>query len=392
MTERTRRRLLATVGVFGTSGCLRLQEATEDGTTDGTTGDDANSSNEGGDGSDGGGSDGGSSDGDGDGDTAGDEDGGESGSEDDGENEDYPSGLSADGAMASLADAHNNSLVGSTFTSSIATRNITEGHSGSETIEVGDEAVLVTDQGGDPVEQYHDGGEILWRMRRGTRTFYGRRSGSISYDELTFTHQLRQLLWAGEWASPEPNEDGGWHVSATGTDDERTLAEEFEAASFESFEAEMDVTEDGIITTIAADFQYVTEDDRLFRVEREIGATDVGETTVDPPSWLPDARERAPRITATLLDERDCIELAHEEGDPIPQDTEVGIDGSEIEAWSKAQLQREFAADETMYAYRIDGETRIDRSGPPDGDVDPLEGDIVVWMDYHGTAFFRTRP
>ncbi|WP_435334052.1 hypothetical protein [Haloarchaeobius sp. TZWWS8] len=312
---------------------------------------------------------------------------------------DAPPGLQGDTVKPFLADAHQNALSRTTFTTTFRGVNLTRG----ETMEafevtVGEEGALQQTIDGSGVGMFltHDG--AYWRQEVGGEPTYGKDRRRLDLEELSRARRLRNMILAGDWDAPELNDDGqSWSISAEGVDTPAALKEEYEAAEVTSFSGEGVVQESGVVSRFTVEFEFVhEEEDRLMLWTVDLRTTDVGSTDTAKPEWLETAVERAPQVTARITDDGRFVEMEHGGGNAILPETDVvlyerrtGDGGDGRGNWGYRQLDRRIEAGTTMYLW-MDGDRFRwqEDSKPADVNAVPLDGLYGFWMHRNGAEYF----
>lgn len=189
-------------------------------------------------------------------------------------------------------------------------------------------------------------------------------------------HGPRFVWWAvngGSWAPPARTTVGEstfFEISADGVADAEVLGSWFEADAVSSFAASGKVSTAGVVRDLESVVEFV-RDGETRRVESAYDVSDVGLTTVEQPAWVETARERAPDISASLVDGDTYVRFEHGGGDPLPERTHVGIHRVEGHG-DEAELGDGVDAGQTVYAALDGGGTILVRVGSPPDVADPL--------------------
>lgn len=361
-----RRRLLAAVGATGVAGCLRL--AGGDGTdTPGATDDGAASSPD-------------------------DASGGGTDQDAEGEAE-LPTGLSEDGVSALLVDNHVNALADTTFRGVWQERNVTlSAVPVYRESRVGEAAALVEWLDGSDIEMYSTREGNYWRQPTGTGGTYGRNRGTFDFQRVARSRDLRKLVQAGDWNPPSTAASGsGVAITADGYDDVAPLEEEFEIERLESFSAEGRVREDGVITSLQVELEFVSrDDDRLFAFEVRHEVSDVGGVSVTTPDWYETATEQAPEVDASITDDGQFVEMHHRGGNAILPGTNVVLyDRDPGRNWGSRENVDAFEPGTTLFLWMEGEELRWQRGRRPSvASPEPLDGRYGFWMHRSGAEYF----
>lgn len=360
-----RRTVVGAIAPLSLAGCLRLQE--DAGVDDGS--DDT--------GGGGGGDDPGS------------------GSDDDpGDELSYPTGLSDDGISTVLADAHRNAVTQQGAAVDIRREELSHAHDGFHwRLDVdGDEALGEIDWTNTPTVTMHFASHSgYWRGRVGGEPTYGRhRRGNRS--DLGFamrTDELQAVLRAADWDRPEADEDAGvFRVSTDAIDDERLLIDTVDGESLESLSGSCTVDGEGIIRELDVEYEFIYQD-QLFLNRFTIRSEDIGAVSVSDPEWFDTAVDRAPEMTATLVEDGQFVELSHEGGNPISSQADIAIDGEVEGDLGGVQLTQPIEAGETVYLYIEDGAAQSAREEIPAGaSPTPFEGMVALWALFGMEYFF----
>lgn len=372
-----RRRLLEGLGgasVVGLGGCLRLSStdstATTGTTASATTADDATTART----------------------TTADETDQDDGAEE-ADDYAYPTGLDEEGVYAYLVDNHANTLSDTSFRERWTVANKTEGETMESEQSVVEDGRALTERGvGVGLQVFYDADGGYWREELGDDATYGEDRRAFEFQWVSKARELRSLFLAGDWDAPT-RADGGFEITAAGTDNVTSLREEFEAESVERFEASGVVSPDGVVTELTAEFEFVHErEERLFEVRVRHRADDVGEVSLSEPSWLGTARERAPEVDVRVDDASEFIVFDHQGGNPIEPDTNVVVydRGEPGGNWGYRQNDAPFEPGETVYLW-MDKDDRLQwqrGSRPSVADPQSLDRPLAFWMHRHGAEYF----
>lgn len=355
-----RRALLAGLGTGVVSGCLRL------------------SGN-----GDGGGNDGGSES------TA---DGGQSTSVDGSGSSDveYPVGLSAEGANSFLYSTHVEALRETSF--HVQWTKLDRSHSTTkwkkEYRADTDGAIgnWIRNPGG-PVEIYRYPGGSFWREELGDRYSYGKDVKPDWYRTVLWGVEINSLMEALSWNAPERINGSGpavWEVTAAGVETPSTVPGYHQGRLLSVDMGTLRVDERGIIRSVRAGYRIEEDDGREFEYEIRYSVDSVGAVSVDEPDWLGTARDRRPRATAELTDDKRFVRFTIEDGNRIEADSRISIFRIPQPGKTVIQLDAPLEPGEPAYLYRSgadDGFTEGDiaRGSPPTGvSVTPFDGTYQI--------------
>lgn len=316
--------------------------------------------------------------------------------------EDYPTGLTASGVEPILLDAHASTLVDETFTAALSLRNATDLEGRMMEARIGADAISGTFEDERSADAYgvRQGQAVLWRQRHAGSWTYGRYRESITAERVlsSITEELRPILAAVRFDRPEVRTDDRgnryFHLSASAPDPEggRALAERQGLAELTGVDLEGTVSPAGIIVALGGDLTFRDGDGGTVLVQVEYETSAVGSTTVSEPSWVATARERAPQIEATAVDDRRGVRFDHTGGGPVVADTAVVINEYEARGYHEYRLERPLAAGERLYAAIADGELRVSSDGVPAG---ASSGPIASRDGHAGLrygSFYYTQP
>ena len=219
--------------------------------------------------------------------------------------EDYPSGFSADGVTDAEAatSAHKSAVLEeSSWTATYQTSVAAEGQSQdiediryvdhTESLELN---IVNTPFGTQSVYKVDEEG---WQKQEAmNQTAYS--YGAVGYNSTDAVHtpMLTSFLTNVEYEQSDvTEEDGETHITyqATGLTDGSELAPQGENASeLEDVSASLTVTEEGAITNYEFGATAITENQPDTTLSIDLEFTDLGETSVEDPSWLDEAKETA---------------------------------------------------------------------------------------------------
>lgn len=387
-TNMERRKLLGAMVPLAVSGCLRLEEADENGDAGQQVAFDEEGNGEQQDGS----ADTTEED-DGDEDDSGEDDSDGASDDDDDEDEgvSYPTGLSDEGVSPLLAHSHRNSL---DMTSVVFELEIINSgpHRHDEQWKVdlaeGSQAILEMHQLDASPTAYFSPDHGHWRDEILGEVKYGRHRHDFDVDWLLKIGHLGHLIRAGEWDPPTVDEDAElFYIEAEGLDEPSGLADDIWTDSIESFQASGTVDEEGIIRELEVAFEHVDEDVLTLRHSR-VTTEEIGEVSVNAPEWLDTAQERAPEVVARFVEDRQFIELTMEGGNSMPSGTNLNVHGNDGD-YPFPSLSEPLVAGDTLTLYVEDGEGIISREGIPQ-DASPItfEQNIAIWMRGSALEYF----
>lgn len=363
-----RRQLLASLGLAGLSGCLRLQS---DNTPTPTSGSDrgassavtpsatpqSDASTEA-------------------------STGGRTQSPDDSSTQtpavDYPLGLTPDGPEPILAEVHRNELVERSFEVQYELEDVVHGgFVENYTQRASDDYRVEINHGrqNDLIRFSTSHDDMWWRQLVDGAETFGYNHWGQSKAALSHSWEIEPYLVGGQFGSPTVQEtDTGpvFTVTADGVADGSVFSTlpYVDSGSIETLEAEARVTGEGVITDFVAEFQWVPADRDELRKHRVSFAISAMGITVSEPDWLVTARERAPSATVSLTDDRRYVTVRHDGGNPIvagsqfafrapPENDAQGIVHAK-------QIQTPFEAGQTAYVYLQDGDMAVNIGGRPD--------------------------
>ncbi|WP_439027709.1 hypothetical protein [Haloarchaeobius sp. DT45] len=298
---------------------------------------------------------------------------------------DYPSGLSEDGVEPYLVDVHGTALRRTTFTSEWHWVDQTEGDTDEAfRFRVGDENTVGLWLDGSGIESVVTPEGTYWReVVAGTPT-YGLDRMTFDMHDIGHADVVRAHLASPGWSAPTEGEDRTFELTADSIADPRPLGDHYDVDSFESFEAEMTVSEQGIITSLSSLSSFVDpEEDRFRSFAYDYRITDIGSTTAATPDWLPTAKERVPTVEARFVDDRRAIEFSHLDGNPILRDSTIEINSREEDVEHAGRTEQPIEAGDTVYIY-VTGDHEVRTSfgtRPTTSDRIALEGRWGLWMD-----------
>lgn len=307
----------------------------------------------------------------------------------------YPAGLSDDGVEAFLADTHTNALANRPFRTTWTEANVTLGRAYQQRdyrVQGGAAIGEWSHQG--PITMYRSSDGGFWREDLGDRVTYGEHRAGFNLDDLTWNHQLRWLFLAGSWEEPTVEREGEpirFGISATGTDEPAALLEEFEARSLETFEAQGIVDERGVVHSLSAEFQARSRDaDRLLTFRLRYSIDSIGQVEVTEPDWLSTAKDRAPDVTADIVDDGQYVEMIFESGNPILPRTNLTLyDQDRQRNAGVRDLENPLEAGQVYYLYLEDESLQVSRGGrPADASPAPLDGNYALWAHRNGAEYF----
>jgi len=218
------------------------------------------------------------------------------------------------------------------------------------------------DEGG-PVEMYRDRTESLWRERLGDRYTYGKDAGSFDMNEVVWKKEVYPLLSGVNWSAPVRVNDARpavWETTA-GDVEGRPAAPGYVSGELRSVDSgKLRVDEDGVVRSLDVTyeaFDEIQEQTETLRYRQRITAR--GDVSVEEPSWLSTARERRPRVNATLTDDRQFVRVEVTGGGGIATDSRLSVfDETRADTKFIAHTREPVEVGDVVYLYRME-----DRSG-----------------------------
>lgn len=339
-----RREILGVGIVVSTSGCLRLLE---EGETEGNQSveDEVNGENE--------------------------ENGENEGSGIEVEN--APAGIDDDGVSPLLADAHSRALLDTSYTLEFDELNVSGRQEHWRRVSVEGDRMRVEFAPAEKEVFIRDGTEFWWQRDAG-RDWYGRRDiegGTVpdtQSEHATFSFVLADFIRAGSFDPPvAQEEDGvtGFGIEANAVGEPNALSGEWGFQSVDDLSIDGFVDAEGVVRRFEVEVEGVRNDElELFTLS--IQTRGLGETEVSEPDWVQTAEDRAPELTASLVDDSTALVITHLGGQMIPAGTEVTL--WDATSGRTAVLEQPLTPDEELYvAYRSD-EIELSRESPDGGD------------------------
>jgi hypothetical protein len=309
-----------------------------------------------------------------------------------------PSGLSEDGVSDYLFDFHLRELGQRSFATNWTLFNRREEFVKlRREYRVGDAGAVGSwtfDEGG-PVSMFRstDGG--FWREDLGDEYTYGMDRDGYDMERLTLAQWVRPFVRGGVWSAPSlvrRESPARWEVQLTEVEDDAAVPGWF-SGTVESLSGSMVVDERGFIRSLDCDM--IATETAPGRVEYGVtyAVDSVDEVMVSEPAWLSTAKERRPRVSMALTDDRRYVRLTLESGNPIEPNTVINVH-DEVETGRSLfyELREEIAAGETVYVYRgQDGYAKLSRGGrPTNASPVPLESQYHAWANRSGVEYFGT--
>lgn len=242
-------------------------------------------------------------------------------------------------------------------------------------------------QEGGPVAMYRNWDAGYWRESLGDRVTYGRDPPlNNGHDPTLWGVELQPLLAGLEWGRPTRTNDSRpaqWEVSASSVVS-TSEAPGYHVGSVISVDsATVSVDERGFIPRVQA--RYTIQEDGGEEIEYEIRyrVGDIGQVSVQEPTWLPKARSEVPEVDATMTDDSRAVRLEIVSGNRLEPGTTVFIMDVSTDTAITTHLSEPFPTGTPVYAYHSRGDpaTQLSLStdGPPAGeDVTVLDGDFRV--------------
>lgn len=276
----------------------------------------------------------------------------------------YPSGLTADGVGEYFPEFHQSTLQSRSFTaewSKLDRDNSEFKWRKRYEADVGHAVGRATKRAmGGPADVYRtraDGG--FWREKVGSEYTYGRDNEGMEMSEVAWGDEIVPLVRAGEWSAPERVNDARpavWEVTADSVDGTPPAPGYYDGVTL-SISGSMRIDERGFIRNVEAAYRIRKSDDRggdtrnfttIFTVDA------VGETSVSEPSWVAEARQQRPRMSAELLDDGKYLRLRHEGGSAIRSNTVLSVYDDAVDASYGLELDSPIRPNETVYLYPTD--------------------------------------
>lgn len=307
----------------------------------------------------------------------------------------YPIGLSEDGVDQFLYGQHTRTLETRSFRTSWEKLNRSDDfvpHAKSYRV---DNGVAVgewvrPDRGGQ-VDMYREGNTGLWREDVDGEYIYGKDDAGFDWNKLGWDVEVRPLLSALDWGTPERVNDGQsalWELRATEIADPSATVGYTRDDTIQSLaEAVLRVNDDGVIRRLRAIYSREDpEGDDVFETRYEV--TDIGDVSVSRPSWVETAREQRPTVRAEYQDDRQFVALTIESGSRIAAGSRIVLSPeSGTSNRFKINIQSSLNPGTTAYLWREQSDSndamRISRGSRP------AEASPVQLNQEHRVAAYR---
>ncbi|MCT9095179.1 hypothetical protein [Haloarchaeobius sp. HME9146] len=247
----------------------------------------------------------------------------------------YPSGLSDDGIGRFLYSFHTQALASASFQTKWSKIDVERSHiKWQKSHRVDDRAALgswTRTDGGAPFEIFRSGTDALWREDMGDHYTYGNDSEGYSVEEITWGQELEPLLRAGDWNEPtlvEEEYPAVWEVETDTVEDESAIPG-YHQGTIQTLSATVEIDENAVVRSVEATYQIQERDGNEIRYASQFTLDSLGEVTVTEPSWLPTARERVPKVAATLSDDDRYVKMVIESGVRLEPGSYVQLFGEE---------------------------------------------------------------
>ncbi|WP_435318629.1 hypothetical protein [Haloarchaeobius sp. TZWSO28] len=316
----------------------------------------------------------------------------------------YPMGLSEDGATPLLFSGHVRTLLQSSFRAAWTKFDVTNTEvmwQKEYDVDSGSALGRWTRRGGSgEVTIYRDGSEAFWREDMDDRVTYGEDAEGFDIANVTWAVEVKALLEVFSWGAPELVADSPavWRVAATGFEEGATSPGHLDGELLGLDSAWLEVTEDGVIQAMEATYQASEPTGDELRVTSEYTVEGVGETSVPDPSWLADARENAPVVSASLTDDGRFCRLEIESGNRIEAGSRLKLTNVDTNDRTVVPLERPVEPGTPVYIYKdreeFDGFYMggISRgSVPADVSPEPFDGSYEVSAVRKTTTYNQNR-
>ncbi len=246
---------------------------------------------------------------------------------------------------------------------------------------------------GGPVEIYRFPGGSFWREELGDRYSYGKDVKPDWFRTVLWAVEINPLLEAFRWNGPErvnESRPAVWEVTAADVETPSTVPGYHRGRLLSVDSATLRVDERGIIRSARGTYRIEDDDGTEFEYEIRYSIDSLGTISVEEPSWLATARDRRPRATAELTEDKRFLRFTIEDGNRLEGDSRISIFKIPQPGKTVIQLDEPVEPNEPAYLYRSgpdDGfsEGAIARGSPPtDVSVTPFDG------TYQVTALRRT--
>jgi hypothetical protein len=312
----------------------------------------------------------------------------------------YPVGISDDGVNEFLYGEHTRNLETRSFRTSWEKLNRTyesvphaKSYRVDDGLAIGEWVRPFTDG---TVSMYREGSVGLWREDIGGSYIYGRDETGFDWNKLAWEVEVRALLSALEWGTPERVADGGatlWELRGKGVENNSATPGYTNENTIKNLaEAVLRVDENSIIRDLRAVYSRENVSaGKTENFETRYGVSEIGRVSLSVPSWVETAREQRPRVRATYENDRQFVAVTMESGSRIPANESrlvVYETGSSDKRYS-SKLSESVEPGDTVYLWRdasdSAGAVRIARGAPP-SDVSPVQLDGAL----HVAAYRRT--
>lgn len=291
---------------------------------------------------------------------------------------DLPLGLSADGPDPLLAEVHRNVLMEDSFEIEYQIEAVSEGHYHEN----------YTGKASDKYRYQinHDVQNNLIRFSQSNRgkwwreiidgdEIFGHNKWAVTKASVTHEAQLKRLLRAGDYGSPQEERQGNTTVYTISADSigEREAVDELrlDVESVETFSAEGAVTSEGVIRTLQVEFQWIPVSADTLRKHRFLFRTVDTGISLSPPEWLSTAQDRAPSVNVSLTDDRNYVIVSHESGNPFVSGSQFVFRADGEQQYVK-QIDSPVQAGDTAYLFLENDELQVNLNGRPT-DASPTE-------------------
>lgn len=312
----------------------------------------------------------------------------------------YPTGLSEEGVSAFLFDTHERELARTSFSVDWTRIDLLE-----ETVrrrqhydvETGFALGTWTYDRGGPVTIFRSNEGGFWREELGDEYTYGEARHGYSIDKVLWRGWLEPVLGAGTWSEPSTvreRDPATWRVETTSFDETGAVPGHFRG-QLAGLSASMTVDERGIIHSLEAEFEATDTNVDRVRQRLTFAVDAIGDVSVSEPSWLATAKERRPRVSAALTDDRNFVRFTLESGNALEPETVFTVyDELDRRNTIGYRLRDPVEPDETVYLYKeqegpFHGQLARG-SRPSNAEPVTLSSEYHMWADRGVSEYFGT--
>jgi hypothetical protein len=203
-------------------------------------------------------------------------------------------------------------------------------------------------------------------------------------ERAVMANRMRSVVVGGAYEPGKAFKRDGETIIQIGAEEvesaEALLELAYQAESVSSFSGGGEVTEGGVIKTLAGTAEFEGGD--TSSVRRLLRTSDVGSTTVETPGWKSDVKDKQPTFDVTTTEDNKFLRVEKTGGQEVPPEIRIDANWWDENRFMYGRLEQGIEEGEPVYLYK-DGTERLAHSygEKPSADPDPFSGEFTfnIW-------------